>query len=101
MAALFAAPDLPTGQALMSMRQESCSAPEAPPPAVLEALHRCPTFAAPLPVIGQAAWVRDLCWHRDALVGTAFSADFRVGSRAFYFLYATQSPLTAYFLPVT
>lgn len=100
MEALRSAGDLPAGKALIAMRLESCSAPEAPPPEVREALQQCPTLAAPVEATEQAPWVKTLCWHRGSIVGTAYSNDFQTGSTAYYFLYATQSPLAAYFLPV-
>lgn len=98
--ALLSDRTLPVGNALRSMREESCSPPKAPPPDVIEALQQCPTLAAPALVLETPAWVKALCWQRKAIVGTAYGTSFAVGSKVFYFLFASQSPLAAYFLPV-
>ena len=99
--ALMSSSDFPAGNELRSMRQESLSAPQVPPPGVIAALQRCPTFAAPVPAVQQADWLKDMCWHRDSLSGVAFATSFHEGSDAYYFLYAAQSRLVAHFLPIT
>ena len=99
--ALWSDPTLPVGENLKTLRHKSCSAPKHPPPEVMEALQGCPILAAPLHSSEQPAWVKKLCWQRKSIVGSAYATSFEVGSDAFYFLYASQSPLVAYFLPVT
>ena len=99
--AMMSDPTLPTGAALRSLREAKCSPPESPPPHVIEALQQCPTVASPVPLLEFPGWVKGLCWQRKNIVGTAYGLSFEPGSQVFYFLFASQSPLAAHFLPVT
>ena len=77
-------------------RTAALKAPSVPPAEVLDALELCPTYAAPKTEWALPEWLKRFCWHRDALVerGVVFATSWEDGSEAFYFLFATQKPLS-------
>ena len=83
-------------------RTAAMKAPSVPPAEVLDTLERCPTYAAPKPESALPEWLKRLCWHRDSVVerGAVFATSWEEGSEAFYFLFATQKPLSPHFQPL-
>lgn len=89
-----------SSHAVASLRKAALAPPRPPPAEVIEALGTCPIFAAPPVEKNPPDWVATICRQRDAIDRVAFCASVEDGSRAFYFLYATQKPLEAHFLPL-
>ena len=77
-------------------------APSVPPAEVLDTLERCPTHAAPKPEWALPEWLKRFCWHREFLVerGVVVATSWEGGSEAFFFLFATQKPLSPHFQPL-
>jgi hypothetical protein len=87
--------------AIGRLRSKAMSPPEAPPADAIADLRRCPIYAAPLPARRVPDWLRLFCHNRDQVEGTVLATSQEEGSKAVYFLFATQNPLGAAFLPVT
>lgn len=98
---LLATPDF-GWPAVAQRRQELAKGPEAPPADVLEAFQKCPIYAAPLLESDSPEWLKRLCWTRAAVQerSVAFTDSLEEGALAYYFVYATQSPLEAVFKPM-
>jgi hypothetical protein len=99
---LLATPDF-AWPAVADRRKELAKGPPAPPSDVLEALAKCPIYAAPLVEPGLPDWLKRFCWNRNLVQerGVAITTSLEDGSVAYYFVYATQSPHEPHFKPLT
>ena len=86
--------------AVASLRNAALALPRPPPPELTEAFATCSIFAAPPTEEIPLDWVATICRQREALDRVAFCGIAEDGSQAFYFLFATQRPLEAHFLPL-
>jgi len=88
--------------AVAQRRQALAEGPEAPPREVLDALGRCAIYAAPMLEPDLPDWLRRFCWSRVELQDrrVAVTNSLEEGGLAYYFVYATQRPLEAFFKPM-
>jgi hypothetical protein len=84
-------------------RLEAFRAPEAPSADKLDVLNKCPIYAAPPPERVLPEWLKRFCWNRDLLQerGVAVTTSLDDGAKAFYFLFATQKPMSPHFKVLT
>lgn len=92
--------DFSPGRVLADRRRESTAPPQELSDDVAQALDRCGDSATPETENQQPSWMKDLCWRRSDFLGCATGVSFEIGARAYYFAYATQSPLLAHFIPM-
>ena len=89
-----------TDQDLEIMRDMSKvhAAPEEPSPMVRAILENIASGERSRRATMDRTWCRRLCAHRDEMRGTAFGDSLAEGSEWFIFLFATKSPLEAWFV---
>ena len=81
-----------------ALRRAAMTAPAAPPLQVQEALASIPVTAAAEAEKSNPDWLAPLCRNRELFPHTALVQSCEDGDMAFVFLYATQSPLEAFFV---
>jgi hypothetical protein len=98
---LLASPEFRWG-AVAERRASLVKGPEAPPQDVLDAFSKCPIYAAPLLDVGVPEWQKRLCWNRAEVQerSVALLTSLEEDTVAYYFVFASQSPLEAVFKPV-
>ena len=98
LAALYSSTEF-SKRKVQQLRAKAMQAPEIPGPDVRAQMEEIvlPGEAekSPCPL-----WLRNLCWARVAFRSTAIVFTTGAGEQVFAFLYATQSPLAASFLPL-
>jgi hypothetical protein len=87
-------------QDILRLRARALKPPWAPPSDVQKALADVPILAHPAVVPQQPAWLARLCQCREACHGTALLASVEDNSLDYVFLFATQNPYLAMFLPM-
>ena len=91
--------DRPPATTLQRLRDERLKAPRAPPPQDRASLSRQVAGVVEPTGVGLTQFVRFLAANRDMMKGLAFSSEAANDDMAFVFLYASQNPLRAYFMP--
>jgi hypothetical protein len=81
------------------LRKEAVAGPKATPPAVLEAMSRVYAPSGETPT-AHPSWLRDVCSCRDSLRGSAIGFESAAGTSWYLFVYASQSPYAASFVPM-
>ena len=96
--ATLAADEGVTWPLVQELRRCAMAAPSAPPVDVQSSLAAVPVMAQAEQLPERPEWLPVLCWNREQFRGAVLLTSTDTDSQAFYFLYATQSPLKAFFL---
>ena len=99
---LLATPEFAFGE-VARKRESLAQGPKAPPQEVIDALGKCSIYAAPLLEASVPEWQKRLCWNRSEVQerGIAILIPLEEDAVAYFFPFATQSPLEAMLKPMT